>query len=693
MEGIFEKILKHKAAVIGFFAFACVLCALLARTVSVNYNMADYLPDDAKSTLALNVMQEEYKQDIPNVRVMIPNVTIAEALNYKARLSELEGVKEINWLDDSVSLDIPLEVLNQDTVENWYKDKNALYSLTIDTKKQIETIDEIREIIGEEGAMTGTCVNTVAAMVSTSAELSKIMVIIIPIILTILFLTTSSWFEPILFLLTIGVAILLNAGTNAIFGEISFVTKAAGSLLQLAVSMDYSIFLLHRFSEFREEGLNVNDAMIKALKKSFSSITASGITTVIGFAALILMRFKIGPDMGWVMAKGIFFSLVCVLVLLPVLGILCYKLIDKTKHKPFVPQLKHFKKVVPNIKVIVLILFVIVAVPSFLAQSSNSFLYGSSEILGDESTQIYKEKIQIEEEFGKRNEMVLMLPNGSLSNEKAVSKELKEIPEVSSILSYVDTVGAEIPMEYLPKEQKSKLVSQNYTRMVLSIKADYEDNRVFEVVEEIREIAKNYYGEAYHLVGESVNTYDMKDVVTTDNVKVNMIAIGAVAVVLILTFRSMLLPIILLSVIEVSVWINLSVPYFADETMFFIAYLIISSIQLGATVDYAILFTNRYKENREVLDKKEAVMETISDTTISILTSASILTVCGTILGIISTNGVISQLGFLIGRGAAISFVLVLFVLPALLFVFDGLIGKNIFKWKVRRKQTYESIH
>ncbi|MFA9380848.1 MAG: MMPL family transporter, partial [Acetanaerobacterium sp.] len=319
MGSIFQTILKHKITVIAIFFVAAVLCALLASTVVVDYNMMDYLPDDARSTIGLNVMKQEYQQEIPNVRVMIPDISVPEALAYKDRLMKVDGVEEASWLDDAVSLDVPLETLEKSTVEDWYKDSNALYSLTIDPDKEVETLDKIRGIIGEDGAMTGACVNTTIATVTTNAELGKIILVIVPIVFIILLLTTSSWFEPVLFLLTIGVAILLNSGTNAIFGEISFVTKAAGSLLQLAVSMDYSIFLLHRFSEYRSQGKDVHNAMIAALKKSFSSITSSGVTTAIGFAALILMRFKIGPDMGWVMAKGIFFSLLCVLVLLPVL--------------------------------------------------------------------------------------------------------------------------------------------------------------------------------------------------------------------------------------------------------------------------------------------------------------------------------------------------------------------------------------
>lgn len=677
MRSFFQLILKHKTLVLIIFILASLVSALLSRTVSVNYNMVDYLPDNAKSTLALKVMKQEYQQDVPNVRVMIPNITLPRALEYKNLLLQIEGVEEVRWLDDTASLDVPLETLPQKAVEAWYKDSSALYSLTVDSRKQVTALESVRKIIGEKGAMSGACVNTTVATVNTGAEINKIMMIAIPIVFIILLLTTSSWFEPILFLTTIGVAILLNMGTNAIFGEISFVSKAAGSVLQLAVSMDYSIFLLHRFAEYRQEGLDVQQAMLEALKKSFSSITASGVTTVIGFAALILMHFKIGPDMGLVMAKAIFFSLLCVLILLPVLAILCYKLIDRTHHASLMPELKHFKGMVLKIKVPALILFTVIILPVLLAQASNAFLYGSSEIFGNQDTQIGRERLLIEETFGKSNQMVLMVPKGDLAKEKLVSQALQDIPQVSSIISYVDSVGAEIPMEYIPHSQLSQLVSKNYSRMILTVKTDYEGEESFRVVEQIRDAARQQYGEAYQLVGESVNTYDMRTVVTEDNKRVNFIAIAAVGVVLLLTFKSVTIPLILLLVIEASVWMNLAIPYFSGESIFFIAYLIISSVQLGATVDYAILFANRYLENRRSFTKTEAAKQTIADTTISILTSASILATAGTILGIISTNRILSQLGYLIGRGAVFSSLLVLLILPALLVLLDKPIQKT----------------
>ncbi|WP_294467356.1 MMPL family transporter [uncultured Anaerofustis sp.] len=314
-------IISHKKLVIGIFFISALLCAFLSTKVGVNYNFADYLPDDAASTKALNVMEDEYKQNVPNMRVMINDVSIADALEYKDKIENVEGVEEVIWLDDKFNISAPMEMADDKLINEWYKDKNALYSITLSEDKKAEAVEDIRDIIGSDNAMSGTAVTDVLSPVNTSKDIMKIIIFVIPIVFVLLIFATNSWFESVLFMITIGVAIIINRGTNLMFGTISFVTNAAGSILQLAVSMDYSIFLLHRFGENRDNGMNVEYAMVNAVKQSLSSVLSSGLTTVTGFAALILMRFKIGPDMGWVMVKAILISLICVLCFLPALSI------------------------------------------------------------------------------------------------------------------------------------------------------------------------------------------------------------------------------------------------------------------------------------------------------------------------------------------------------------------------------------
>lgn len=697
MKKFYKAVVDHPKLIMIAFAVLFILSALCKQMISVNYDMNDYLPEDSASTVALDLMDEEFGSGIPNGRVMVKDVTLAEALDMKSELAAIDGVTDVTWLDDAVSVEVPLETMDSEVVDNYYKDGNTLFSVTISEEKRIDAVNAIRDLIGEDNSMTGSAVSTATATQSTVTEVAKIAVIAVIFVFFVLVLTTSAWVEPFIILIGLGIAVIINAGTNIMFGEISFVTNAAGNVLQLAVSLDYSVFLLHRFTECRKEHHNTKegakDAMIEALSMSTSSILSSGLTTVIGFLALCLMQFEIGPDLGRALAKGIAISLITVFVFMPVLILSTYKWIDKTDHKPFLPSFQKFGKVVQKVCIPMVILFFIVLVPSYLASNSNSFYYGASKIFG-ENTQLGSDTAQIEEIFGRSDTYVLLLPKDDKSTQKQVSDELHDIPEVSSIISYVDTVGMEIPESYLDGSIYSKLCSKHYTRMVLSVDAEYEGEETFNLVKEIRNIAEKYYPDQWYLAGEGVSTYDLMDTIKADMVKVNLVAIGAVFLVLLLTLHSAVLPIILVLSIETAIWINLSIPYFADSTIFYIAYLIISSIQLGATVDYAILFTDRYKEYRQNMGNKDAVVSTISSVTVSILTSGLVLTVVGFLLGYISTHGLLSQLGFFLGKGTICSLIIVLFVLPGLLVIFDrSFIKRGKSKLKPRRGRKRNDNH
>ena len=678
MDKFINWLLEKRKYVIVFFALTTILCFFLSTRVGVNYDLMDYLPDDAASTKALDLMSEEYNQAIPNMRVMVKVDGVSEALQYKKKLQAVDGMEEVNWLDDSANIYAPLETIDPATVADWYKDGTAMFQCTVKEEKETEVVSEVRKIIGEKNSMSGQAVTNALAPVITSKEISRIMLFVVPIVLVILLLTTTSWFEPFLFLITIGVAIMINRGTNLIFGEISFVTNAAGSVLQLAVSMDYSIFLLHRFSEFRQEGMDVKDAMVMAVKKSAGSILSSGLTTVTGFAALILMRFKIGPDMGYVMAKAIVFSLISVLILLPALALCTYRLIDKTGHRSFVPSFAPFAKAVMRLMVPMALLFCVLVLPSDKAQKSNSFIYGSSRIYTSQKTQMGRDIKAINDIYGESNPLVLMVPKGDMEKEVQLNNALLKMKNVTSVVSYVNTADSSIPVEYIPKEDASKLYSKHYSRYVIMMNLTETDQGSFEAIDQIKKTAKSLYGE-YHLAGELANTADLKQIVTKDTLFVNAVAIGCIFLILLFNFKSISLPVILTLVIEASIWMNLTFPYLMGEELNYIAYLIISSVQLGATIDYGILFTDRFLEFRKKMPKKKAAVETIQATAVSVFTSAGVLTLAGVILGMFSTNSVLSQLGILIGRGAVLSVILVLMVLPAFLIFFDKLIEKTTY--------------
>ena len=669
----YRHIVNHTKTIIGIFLILFALCAFCKQFVAVNYDMNDYLPPESASTRALDLMEQEYDGGIPNARVMVQNISVPEALKYKEKLLAVDGVSDVTWLDDVASVTVPLETLDSDTVETYYKDGNALFSVTIDEDKRIAAVNALRDIIGDDNAMTGSAVTTAVATTSTVSEITTIAIFAVAFVLFALILTTTSFAEPFLVLAGLGIAIIINAGSNLMFGEISFVTNAAGNILQLAVSLDYSVFLLHRFAECRQNSSDPKEAMVQALTLSTTSILSSGLTTVIGFLALCLMQFQIGPDLGLALAKGVAISLITVFTFMPALILRTYKLIDKSEHPSFMPSFRGFGRFVSHIMIPMVIIFAILIAPCYLASNANSFYYGASHIFGN-ATKLGADTEKIETAFGKRDTYVLIVPKDSTATQVELSNTLHDIPQIKSILSYVDTVGETIPEQYLDEGTLSKLNSNNYTRMVLTVDTDYEGNETFSLVEEIRDTAEDYYPGEWYLAGEGVSTYDLMYTVTSDMVKVNLVAIGAVFLVLLLTMKSLILPVILVLSIETAVWINLAIPYFSDQTIFYIAYLIISSIQLGATVDYAILFTDRYKEMRQTYQKKEAIVRTISAVSVSILTSASVLTVVGFLLGIFSTHGLLSQLGYFLGKGTLCSLTIVLFVLPGLLSLFDRMI-------------------
>lgn len=672
MRNFYTLVVRRRWIIIAAFILAAAVCLFLNQLVAVNYDMTDYLPPDSPSTIALDVMQQEFDGGIPDARVMVRNVTIPQALAYKEALKQVDGVLEVMWLDDAVDITLPLEILDEETVDAYYQEGAALFTVTIDEDKRLQAVADIRTLIGDENAMTGSAVSTAIATTSTVSEIAKIAAFVVLFVLVVLLITTKSWLEPLVVLGGLGVAIAINGGTNLIFGEISFVTNAAGNILQLAVSLDYSVFLLHRFEECREEQPDLETAMVDALCKSTGSILSSGLTTVIGFLALVLMRFQIGPDLGLALAKGVALSLITVFVFMPALILAFHRLLDKTRHRTILPNFSKFGRVVRRVMLPMTAIFAIVIVPSYLASTANSYYYGAGHMFGPD-TQLGADTASIEDAFGKSDTYVLLVPNDSTARQKALSDELHTIPEIKSIVSYVDMAGAEIPMDYLDPDTLSQLVSEHYSRMVLTVEADYEGEDTFRLVSEIRAVAESHYPGQWHLAGEGVSTYDLMNTVTRDMVKVNLVAILAVFAVLLALLRSAVLPVILVLSIETAIWLNLSLPYFTDSYVFYIAYLIISSIQLGATVDYAILLSDRYREFRQTMDKNQAVVETVSAVTVSILTSGSVLSVAGFLLGAISSNGLLAQLGTFLGVGAICSLVIVLFVLPGLLYLFDKL--------------------
>ena len=674
MDKFARTIINNRKKIIIIFIIFSLISVGLTLFVGVNYNMADYLPQKAVSTTGIKVMNQEFTQAIPNVNVMVENVSVMEALSIKKQISTLDSVSEILWLDDVADLKKPLEMQDKDTVESFYKDGSALFSVTIKKGAEAKGVEEIRKIVGPQGAIAGEVANESDMQNAAITEVALAVTIAIPAIIIILILSTTSWIEPILFLSAIGVSVIINMGTNIIFGEISYITNSVSPILQLAVSMDYAIFLLHSFGDFRKKYDDVEEAMFHAIKASVTTVAASALTTLFGFLALVFMEFKIGPDLGICLAKGIILSFVSVMVFLPALTLSLHKLLDKTTHRKFMPEFRNIGKYVSKLFIPVAILIIIIIVPSYLGQGKTNFIYGNGE--HDPNRELGRSNIAINEKFGRTNILAVLVPKGDIAKERSLADKLENHPHVKSVVSYVSSVGAEIPAGFLGDDITSQFYSDNYSRIILYTDLADEGETTFNSVDEINTIIGQYYNESY-MVGQSATLGDIKRVVEVDNDRVNLIAIVAVFLVVAFSFKSLSLPVILILTIEVAIWINLSFPYFTGTSINYVGYLVLNTVQLGATIDYAILLTDNYMQNRRSMPLKRAIYEALSIAFRSILVSASILSFAGFTLYLTSSNNVVVDIGLLLGRGTLISMFLVICFLPAMLVIFDKLINRT----------------
>ncbi len=673
-------IVKFRWAVFLLFIALIIASIFLASNIKINFDLSSYLPKSAPSTIAVDQMGEAFTQAVPNAEVGYPVKSISEALDMKRKLESFDFVSEVLWMDDQLDLSVPVELLDKKTVEGFYKDGVALFHLTIsDEVPAKEAVAQIQELIGESGSIRGNAVEQSFMQRAVTSEIATILAFMIPAAFLILLFATRSWFEPVLFMLVVFAGVLINMGLSSFAEDISFITQAVSSVLQLAVSMDYAIFLLHRFGDYRSEGLEPKEAMRLAIVKSFAPVSASAVTTFFGFLALIFMRFGIGKDLGLVLARGVIVSLVTVFLLLPALALLTYRLIDKTTHRSFLPSFKGLSRLVVKIAIPVVILALLAAVPAYLGQRANNFLYGGRAYPA--SSREGRDAEQLRKTFGNNMQMALLVPKGSWAKEKQLVKDLEALPEMKSVIGYVNMVGTGVPLDLLPDRVSSQFTSEKYSRIVLIADSPDESPETFDLAERIREIVDQAYAPAEtHIAGANVVLLDMRTTITQDLPVVNGLAILAIFLVIMLTFRSLLIPLILVFTIELAVWINLSIPYITSTPLVFIGYLVISTVQLGATVDYGILMTQHYFDHRKKMGRKEASAITIQTVAGSIIPPALILSVAGYLLYLISSLQVVREIGHVLGRGALLSLLMILVLLPNLLRVFDRAIEKTTWK-------------
>ena len=506
-------IIEKRALIESIFVAGCIFSIIAMCFVNVNYDLTKYVPSYTQSSQGLDKMKEEFGYP-GTARLMIKDVSLYEAKMYKDQLAAVDGVDQILWCDTTVNVYAGEDFVNLDDIKDYYKDGCAVMDITFeeesDSPRTERAIDEMKAITGDKGCYVGMAVQNKSLIETTAREMGRILVVAVLMILAVLCLATTAWTEPILFMMVMGVAVLLNKGTNIFLGTISFLTDNVAIILQLATSMDYSIFLLDAFMSWRDTGLSEEEAIVKAVEEAINSIFASSLTTVVGFLALVTMKFNIGFDMGLVLAKGIVFSLLSVVFFMPAMILKFTKLNDRTKHRSFFPDFTKLGKGVFKIRYAVLIGVLLITPPAYVAQGMNHFLYGNSAVGGAKGTQVYEDDQEITARFGRSNMLLLIYPNNDMVAERRLSDELEDLPYVKSVTSMANTLPEGVPEEFLPESATSLLHKNDTARMLIYIRTKGESDIAFQCTDQIRDIMKKYYPEESYVVGETPSTQDIK---------------------------------------------------------------------------------------------------------------------------------------------------------------------------------------
>ncbi|WP_277408964.1 efflux RND transporter permease subunit [Lacrimispora xylanisolvens] len=494
--GLIELIVKNGRRIEKLFALAVIISVVCACFVHVNYDLSEYLPDWAPAKKGLNVMEEEFGYP-GTARVMVGPVTLYEAKAYKDRIADIDGVDMVMWADTTTDVYKANIFINYDDIQDYYKDNYAVMDIIFkegDSSSLTKSaISQMQKMTGDKGYFMGSAVQNKSLNETLTREISIAMAMGVVMIALVLCATTTSWFEPFLFLMIMGIAIIINMGTNLMIGTISFITFSVAAILQLAVAMDYSVFLLDSFTKEREKGDDPVTAITNALHKSIPSILASGATTIIGFLVLMLMRFSIGYDLGFVLAKGIVISLATVLFLMPSLLLRWGDRIKKTEHRSFMPSFHGLGILVHKVRYGVLTAIALVVIPAFIAQNMNAFTFGNGALGSSPGTRVYYDEQQINGRFGKSNLILAVVPNTNMVTEKNLTDELKDLDYVRSATSLAGTLPDGIPEKIIPKSITSLLHTKDYSRIMIYVKSSDESDFAFQCSDEISAIVNKYY--------------------------------------------------------------------------------------------------------------------------------------------------------------------------------------------------------
>lgn len=685
----FGKWLTRHKAVVLIIAFLLLIPATIGYvSTRINYDLLSYLPNSLETVSGQDTMVDEFGMGAFSM-IVVEDMEKKDIVALKEKLKKVNHVEDVIWYDDAMDITVPTEMLPDKLREGLFNGNAtmmiALFDNTTSADSTMDAITEMRGIVKKQAFISGMSGVVTDIKNLAMAEMPIYVVVAAVLSLLILLLTMDSLVTPVIFLFGIGMAIVYNMGTNMVFGEISYITQALTAILQLGVTMDYSIFLLESYeaNKVRYDG-DKNRAMAHAISNTFTSVTSSSVTTIAGFAALCFMTFKLGMDLGLVMAKGVIIGVIVCLTVLPAL-ILCFdKAIDKTTHKNLIPNLDGLSKKIVKGWPVVLVLFLVLLGPAMYGNSNYEIYYDIAGALPQSLDSAVANK-KLEEKFNMNSTHIVLMKNGMASKEKSeMLKKIEDVKGVKWALGIDSFKGVSIPSSMIPKKLESKLKSDNYE--IAFVCSDYKaaTDEVNSQIADINKIVKKYSKDSM-VIGEAPLTKDLQDVTDIDLVNVNYVSVAAIFLIILITFKSILIPVILVMVIEFAIFLNMSVPFYTHESLPFVASIVIGTIQLGATVDYAILMTSRYHKERVVRrkSKKEAIDIAHKTSIKSIMISGMCLFASTFGVTMSSSIDMIKSICTLLSRGAVISTIVVILVLPAMLTVFDKWICKTT--WDMRK--------
>lgn len=660
----------------------------------INYDILSYLPSDIETMKGQDIMLDEFGKGGFSL-VMLDGMEDKDVEKVKEKIEKVDHVCDVLWYDTLADVSLPKEVLPDDIYDFFNTDNSTMMAVFFDEATSadgsLEAVKEIRSIAGEQCFVSG--MSSVVEDIKDLTMQEAPMYVVIAVILTsiILALTMDSFLIPLFFMLSVGMAIIYNMGTNFIQGEISFITEALAAVLQLAVTIDYSIFLWHSYKEEKEKHPGDNkEAMAVAIGKTITSVVSSSITTVAGFLALCFMSYELGMDMGIVMAKGVVIGVICCITVLPSMILVFDKALEKTMHKDLVPSLEKPSKFIIKHHAAFIVLFIVVLIPAVYGQINTNVYYNLTDTLPKDLNSVIA-NTKLDEEYNMATTHMLLVDADMKPKEvNSMLDEMGKVDGVSFSMSLDTLIGPSIPREMVPDSVTKILKSDKWQLMLVGSEYKVASDEENAQIDELSKILKSYDKDGM-LIGEAAATKDLIDITDHDFKVVNIVSIAAIFIIILVALRSVSLPIILVAVIEFAITVNMGVPCFTNTTIPFIASVVIGTIQLGATVDYAILMTTRYKTERNAgKDKHEAVTIALSTSMKSIMVSALGFFASTFGVGVYSSVDMISQLCTLMSRGAIISMITVICILPSMLMLFDKVIINTTMGMKKKENKLYK---